>query len=88
VAIIALVALTVQTGGTTGGGNFALTAYQGSSSLGGTNVDFDQVRLAAAGKPIVLNFWGDHAHRVEQRCLGSNECMTGSATTSSCSGWM
>lgn len=57
-AIIALVALTVQTGGTNGGGNFELTAYQGSASLGGTNVDFDQVRLAAAGKPIVLNFWG------------------------------
>jgi thiol-disulfide isomerase/thioredoxin len=58
VAIIALVALTVQNGGTTGGGNFELTAYQGSSSLGGTNVDFDQVKLAATGKPIVLNFWG------------------------------
>jgi thiol-disulfide isomerase/thioredoxin len=57
-AIVALVAFTVQTGGTTGGGNFDLTAYQGSASIGGTNVDFDQVKLASTGKPIVLNFWG------------------------------
>jgi thiol-disulfide isomerase/thioredoxin len=58
VIIIAMMFFSLKGGGVAGGGNFDLTAYQGSSSLGGTNVDFDQVRRAAAGKPIVLNFLG------------------------------
>ncbi|MCH8165217.1 MAG: TlpA family protein disulfide reductase [Planctomycetes bacterium] len=35
-----------------------MTAYQGAAQLGGSTVEFDDVKLAAAGKPIVLNFWG------------------------------
>lgn len=53
-----LVALTVQSSG--GGGNFEITAYQGAEKLGGSTIEFDQVKLKAKaeGKPIVLNFWG------------------------------
>jgi thiol-disulfide isomerase/thioredoxin len=57
VSILAIAVFTVQSGNA-GGGNFEMTAYQGASTLGGTNVDFDQVKREAAGKPIVLNFWG------------------------------
>ena len=35
-----------------------MTAYQGSTRLGGSTVEFDDVKLLSAGKPIVLNFWG------------------------------
>ena len=35
-----------------------MTAYQGASELGGSNVQFSDVKLHASGKPIVLNFWG------------------------------
>ncbi len=35
-----------------------MTAYQGATRLGGSTVMFSEVKLAAAGKPIVLNFWG------------------------------
>ena len=55
--IVVVVGLVVQSGGT-GGGNFELTAYQGGTRLGGSPVQFDDVKLTAAGKPIVLNFWG------------------------------
>ncbi len=57
VGIVALVAFTVQNEGVAGG-NFELTAYQGAAQLGGTNVDFAEVKRQADGKPIVLNFWG------------------------------
>ena len=57
ISIVAIAAFTVQSGNA-GGGNFEMTAYQGASTLGGTNVDFDEVKRQAAGKPIVLNFWG------------------------------
>jgi thiol-disulfide isomerase/thioredoxin len=48
----------VLQGGAADGGNFEMTAYQGAAKLGGTNVSFDDAKIAAAGKPIVLNFWG------------------------------
>ena len=51
-----VVAITVQNG--TGGGNFQMTAYQGAVQLGGTTVEFDDVKALSQGKPIVLNFWG------------------------------
>ena len=41
-----------------GGGDFKMTAYQGGEQLGGTTVAFSDVKESAAGKPIVLNFWG------------------------------
>ena len=55
--ILVIVGLVIGTG-SGGGGNFEMTAYQGADKLGGSTVDFDQVKLAANGKPIVLNFWG------------------------------
>ena len=57
VGILALVTFTVQSEGVAGG-NFDLTAYQGAAELGGSNVDFSEVKRQAAGKPLVLNFWG------------------------------
>ena len=55
-AIVALIALSVRNGA--GDGSFALIAYQGAEQLGGTSVEFADVKAHAAGKPIVLNFWG------------------------------
>ena len=55
--ILVIVGLVIGSG-SGGGGNFEMTAYQGADRLGGSTVDFDEVKLAANGKPIVLNFWG------------------------------
>lgn len=57
IGIVAVMGFVIQSGGT-GPGNFELVAYQGGTRLGGSTVQFDDVKLAAAGKPIVLNFWG------------------------------
>ena len=56
VAIVALIALSVRN--SADGGSFAMIAYQGGEQLGGTSVEFADVKAHAAGKPIVLNFWG------------------------------
>ena len=56
VALVALIALSVRN--SVGADSFAMTAYQGSEQLGGTNVSLADVKTHVAGKPIVLNFWG------------------------------
>ena len=68
-SIVAIAAFTLQSG-KAGGGNFEMTAYQGASTQGGTNVDFDEVKRQAAGKPIVLNFWGGTCPRCRAEMSG------------------
>ena len=57
VGIVLLAGIVLQSG-SGGGGNFQMTAYNGANQLGGSTVMFDDVKLLAAGKPIVLNLWG------------------------------
>ena len=56
VALVALIAFSVRN--SADGASFSMTAYQGAEQLGGTNVSLADVKAHAAGKPIVLNFWG------------------------------
>ncbi len=56
VALVALIAFSVRDGAE--GASFSMTAYQGAEQLGGANVSLADVKAHAAGKPIVLNFWG------------------------------
>ena len=56
IGIVVLAGFAVRN--SSGGGNFEMIAYQGAAQLGGSTVEFDDVKLTAAGKPIVLNFWG------------------------------
>ena len=56
VALVALIGFSIRN--SADGGDFSMTAYHGAEALGGTSVSFDEVKAHAAGKPIVLNFWG------------------------------